>query len=97
MPNIDLMALIAFSLINDSSNLFIRGSNSGDVLILARSGSVRILCSTVATSQTACILNFVSNMVFFFSIMVNYLEVFKSCFQGIFKCREPGLHLFRNL
>jgi hypothetical protein len=43
------MALMAFSLINDSSNLFKRGSNSSDVLILARSGSVRILCSTVAT------------------------------------------------
>jgi hypothetical protein len=48
MPNKDLMALMAFSLINDSSNLFKRDSNSLDVLTLARSGSVRILCSTVA-------------------------------------------------
>lgn len=43
-PNRDLMALMAFSLINDSSNLFNRGSNSSDVLRLARSGSLRILC-----------------------------------------------------
>lgn len=42
-PNNDFMALMAFSLINDSSNFFRRGSNSSDALRLARSGSVRIL------------------------------------------------------
>ena len=44
-PKRDLIALMAFSLINDSSNLFNSGSNSSDVLTLARSGSVLILCS----------------------------------------------------
>jgi hypothetical protein len=38
------MALMALSLINDSSNLFNNGSNSGDALAFARSGSVLILC-----------------------------------------------------
>jgi len=38
------MALMAFSLIKDSSNLFNKGSNSSDALTLARSGSVLSLC-----------------------------------------------------
>lgn len=54
IPNKDLMALMAFSLINDSSNLFIKGSKPSDALILARSGSVRILCSEQQQFQTAC-------------------------------------------
>jgi len=38
------MALMAFSLIKDSSNRFNKGSNSSDALALARSGSVLSLC-----------------------------------------------------
>lgn len=45
-PNRDLIAFIAFSLINDSSNFFMSGSNSSDALTFARSGIVRILCDT---------------------------------------------------
>lgn len=52
MPNIDLIALIAFSLINDSSNFFMRGSNSSDALMLARSGSVLILYQNGITQNS---------------------------------------------
>uniref|UniRef100_A0A2P2KCE4 Uncharacterized protein n=1 Tax=Rhizophora mucronata TaxID=61149 RepID=A0A2P2KCE4_RHIMU len=54
IPNRDLMAFTAFSLINDSSNLFKSSSNSSDVLKLARSGSVRILCYHYQQFQSAC-------------------------------------------
>lgn len=43
-PNKDLMALMALSLMKDSSNCFMSGSNFSDFLMFSKSGSLRILC-----------------------------------------------------
>lgn len=58
------MALMAFSLINDSSNFFTRGSNSGDALALSRSGSVLILCQQNNDFRTALQMYKESNVYF---------------------------------